>query len=1266
MKWRLFNLGWVLLALGILAGLVFLSLTANLRPRSHPFSVAAARPAATPGPGVASAGPTATPTRSAPATTTSGAPADVSPSATATIPFSSGAISQNAATIADALTPGVDLSDPSRRAAAVERVRAVETRKKAAAVARAKQLGIPERIERPDGTVVELMGFDGDKPIYFLTHNANAAISTGANLMPAAPYSVTGTGITIGEWDAGGVRTTHQEFGGRVTIRDGASLVDHSTHVGGTLAAAGVVAAAKGMAPSANVDSYEWNSDKAEMTARGASYPGEAGMLPLSNQSYGEVTGWYYTGLSSPMWAWYGTGTTTTGTDGDFGKYETNCRDTDALAVSLPYFLMFRSAGNDRGDNPSAGDAVSLSTSTSSGSVVTYDPGQHPAGDGSYRGGYDTISFDAGAKDIVTVGAVNDAVSGGVRSAAAGTMTSFSSWGPTDDGRIKPDIVANGAGLYSTLSTSDTAYGTYSGTSMASPNAAGSAALLVGYFDKLFPGQAMRASTLKALLIHTADDLGAAGPDYQSGWGLINVKAAADVIKAYKTSPGTHEIVEDQVTTSVISRSYPFTWDGVSPIRATLSWIDPAGTATTSADSRTARLVNNLDLAITDPNNAAHQPYVMPYVGDWTAAKLSAVATTGKNNVDNVEQVYLAAPPAAGVYTAVVTFSGTLTTSAQRFSLVITGGTSTATAAAPTVTAITPNSGSSGTTVATITGGNFALGATVKLTRTGQADVAASGVEVVSDTIKCRFALDGLAAGQWNVVVTNPDGQSATLANVFTIASALWSENFEGGGVGWTHSASVGSTTNWALGTTQSHSTSHAMAGVAPATRNVDDLYAPAINIPVGAANLRLTFWHYYAFSSTRAGGTLEFSLDGGTTWFDVTSASSGAAFATGGYTGTLAFTGSSQTRNPLAGQSAWTGNNSGFTQAAVDITDAAKYAGKTLRIRWRLSTGQTQTSNRWYVDDVALAGSVPAQNLAPSITTAAFATPTTVTGSTAQLQVAATDDGGEAGLTYTWTASGEFGTSVQFSENGTHAASATTATFAKAGAYTIAVTVRDAEGLTATSETSVTVAQTGTQLTLTPTSATLAKGGTQAFSAQAFDQFGVAMVTPPTFVWSTDGGSIDASGLFTAGATTGNFTVSVALGVLSESADVTITGERLETWRAAHFSAGEASGNAQDFDGDGLSNLVEYALGSDPRVINASPAVTLESGYLTMNFSRPRALPDVSYAAEVSSDLVSWTTLPLEIVTDGEVQAMRARDTMPSDGASRRFLRLRVTPVVP
>ena len=295
----------------------------------------------------------------------------------------------------------------------------------------------------------------------------------------------------------------------------------------------------------------------------------------------------------------------------------------------------------------------------------------------------------------------------------------------------------------------------------------------------------MRASTLKALLIHTADDKGNAGPDYEYGWGLINVQAAAELLATYRSNAGTRRVVEDRVATSRTQVDVAFAWDGSSPIKATLCWTDPAGTATASHDDRARRLVNNLDLRVIGPDAAIHRPWVMPFVGDWSVASCAYAAITGSNATDTVEQVLIAAPAVAGVYTARVTFAGTLTNGSQPFSLILSGVTPSQRAPAPVLTASSPSSGS----------------------------------------------------------------------------------------------------------------------------------------------------------------------------WFDVTASGSGAAFAANGYTTTLNTTGSPTARNPLAGRSAWSGTSPGFVKVVVNLTDTAKYAGHSLRIRWRLGTDSSTASAGWYVDDVTLSG---------------------------------------------------------------------------------------------------------------------------------------------------------------------------------------------------------------------------------------------------------------------------------------------------------------------
>jgi hypothetical protein len=490
--------------------------------------------------------------------------------------------------------------------------------------------------------------------------------------MWAPPYSGDGSGGTVGVWDEGAPRLAHQEFGGRVASMDGAALSDHATHVIGTICATGASAQAKGMAPGARVDSYDWNDDAAEVASRGAAAPGEPGAIYISNHSYGAGCGWLKTG--TPAFTWMGTGTDAAAIEEDFGRYDAGSQTADALACALPYLTLFWAAGNDRGAtvdyNPVSGTPVAL---VPGGTPVSYDPAVHPPQDGVYRGGFDTMSAQALAKNVVSVGSVWDAVVGGVRTVSNAKGSSWSSWGPADDGRIKPDLVASGYYLYSCRSGSDAQYGYKTGTSMACANASGTAQLLVDAYGRLFSNRWMRASTLKGLLIHTADDLGRPGPDYQYGWGLINASAAAELLRAFHASPGLRSLTESSVGTNRASVTLPFTWDGSSPIRATLCWTDPAGEAVAEGDARQANLVHDLNLSIVAPDRTVHLPWVVPFVGSWGTNAYALAAVTGTNVTDNVEQVVIAAPPLAGVYRATVSYSGPLAGGQQAFSLIVSG-----------------------------------------------------------------------------------------------------------------------------------------------------------------------------------------------------------------------------------------------------------------------------------------------------------------------------------------------------------------------------------------------------------------------------------------------------------------------------------------------------------------------------------------------------------------------------------------------------------------
>jgi len=1267
--------------------------------------------------------------------------------------------------LADLLEATGDLSVPGNREKVVQQMREIERSRRIETVAEAQKRGLPLRLEHPNGKVQELAGFENGQPLYFTTHNLNAAISTGANVLRLSPYSLQGSGITIGMWDGGSGRATHQEFsaGSRMVVKDGAPSIDHATHVGGTLAAAGVNSSARGMAPAAIVDSYDWNSDKSEMTARAAAAPNEEGKLYLSNHSYGFVSGWNYVGGSgspSRLWEWYGDGTTNTGYEFDFGRYNTLSRDSDALAFNAPYYLMFRSAGNDRTENPSNGQAVALSPGSST--VVSYDSTAHPAGDGVYRGGFDTIGFDSLAKNVVTVGSVTDAVTNGNRDPSKANSSSFSSWGPTDDGRIKPDLVANGDGVFSSLNGSNTSYGTYSGTSMSAPNATGTAALLIEEYRRLFPGNDMRSSSLKALLIHTADDLGRPGPDYKFGWGLINGVAAVDLIRDHAANPLKLRLTEGLITSTATTINHEFVWDGVSPIQATLCWTDPAGTATTTTELRTPRLRNDLDLKIIGPTGSEHLPYVMPFVGTWTQASMDQAATTGRNNVDNVEQVRVTSPPAPGVYRCVVTFTGTLANNQQHYSLILSGSASEQPPPPPlTVSSINPNSAYQIALQAELTGTAFASDTLIKLTRAGQPDIIATNLELVSGKLRCQLNLASATPGLWDVWVANPDGETSSLPAAFTVLSSLWTENLDGPVSGWSSQATTGSNA-WTLSTAASHSPTTAYFAPGPASKTTCHLTSPSIPIPANATNLQLKFWHQYNLQAGQDGGRLAFSVDNGA-WFDVLATDSGTTFASNGYNTTISSGGRPADRSEFAGLRAWSGSSSGFIETVVNFTNNAKFAGKNLRLRFSLATNGGVASQGWSVDSLTLLGGSNVSNQAPTITSPAAAATSTlppeedgtvfyqVNGQSVAVSVTANDDGGEAALRYTWVGSSTTGPPVSFSANSTNAAKNTVALFEGAGDYLLTVTVEDAQGLAASSNLNLRVSPVATSIAVTPAVASVVFGNPFSFGAQVLDQFGSPMSSQPSsFQWTANGGgTLSASGTFTATAAGGPYVITATSGSLSGIASITVTPapagvfltnlqqpfdgqpkpvtvttspaglataisydgsptapteagsypvEALITdpnyqgaanatlvidppttltfsqW-ASNYDL-EPSDPEGDSDGDGLANLLEYALGTNP----LQPSNPIQIGIepdprrspdidhrFAFQFNRPIGLPNLTYHVMATTNLTDWTEVTDLSITEGPAEGwetVTAYDNQPtSDRPSFMKLEVRLVP---
>ena len=345
---------------------------------------------------------------------------------------------------------------------------------RAAASAWAAAKGIPFRSELADGRVLELQRLGPNGPVFYITNNVDAAdtISTDELLLGGSSgLNLDGQGLTVGEWDSGRVLLEHPDLYLRSTQMDSGDdpapvHSDHSTHVAGTLIGNGgsQYPQAKGMAPAASLQAWDWNNDLAEMAAAAAS-----GLL-VSNHSYGIAAGWIAYGQAVPNnWWWIGGAGDE---DPNFGYYDSEAQALDEIANNAPYYLMVKAAGNDRWDiGPEPGEEYTIvdQNGIAQGTSTATRPADCS------QTGYDCLPGSVVAKNILTVGAVND-VNGGylpLQGPASVQMTGFSSFGPTDDGRIKPDLVANGWLLLSTWGAPNY-FAVIAGTSMAAPSVSGS------------------------------------------------------------------------------------------------------------------------------------------------------------------------------------------------------------------------------------------------------------------------------------------------------------------------------------------------------------------------------------------------------------------------------------------------------------------------------------------------------------------------------------------------------------------------------------------------------------------------------------------------------------------------------------------------------------------------------------------------------------------------------------------------------------------------
>jgi subtilisin-like proprotein convertase family protein len=492
--------------------------------------------------------------------------------------------------------------------------RARVEKEKALAAARANQWDIYKF--NPDGSFDELVGlFPDGSPKYYALDNANAARSTRANHLNSGGslgLNLNGQNMVGGVWDGGPVRTTHQEFGGRVIVGDGVFNLNnnsfHGTHVTGTVAGTGIQAEAKGMANMATVKTFDWNQDEEEVLAEI-----QNGLL-LSNHSYGIP-------IANVPGPWF------------IGAYSQDARTWDEIHHVSPYYLMIVSAGNDGGNTNPSPTTI----------------------------GFDKLNGNKNAKNNLVIANALDALVDTAGNLMLVNINSGSSQGPTDDFRIKPDITGNGTGLYSTTSTGDTNYTTLSGTSMSSPNVMGTLLLVQQHFNNVNQ-KFMRSSTLKALACNTADDAGNAGPDARFGWGLLNAKAAANAI----TNNGLNTWISEESLNNNQSFTMTVKSTAGAPLVATICWTDVPGIANSGVlNNSTPVLVNDLDIRITQGGETYYPWRLLPNA-------TSLAVRNGDNFVDTVETIKIDNAN-GGDYTITVTHKGNLVDNKQPFGLVISG-----------------------------------------------------------------------------------------------------------------------------------------------------------------------------------------------------------------------------------------------------------------------------------------------------------------------------------------------------------------------------------------------------------------------------------------------------------------------------------------------------------------------------------------------------------------------------------------------------------------
>ena len=486
------------------------------------------------------------------------------------------------------------------------------------------------------------------KPIYFeKSHGDNLFSSVKAGALKeygSLGLNLYGKGVVVGVWDYGAILVTHDEFTNPST---GANVIDldtnepqniednHPTSVTSCIYAQGVFHNEnydfEGLAP--NVDKLiyrNWDDRDLEILISLDANPN----FVLSNHSYG-----FPIKRSDGVFQYEAS---------EIGVYGNRDKTLDNNANSYPYYLHVTSAGNE-------------------GDLEAYQSGSPLQYEGQEFKDYDLLTSGTLAKNILTVGSISNQLS------IFGTTVPsvFSSSGPADDGRVKPEIVARGESIPVARALDNdgnqitNGYSSASGTSFSSPITTGGLVLLQELY-KNYNQNFMLSSTLKGLVCHTADDVTSwngyediIGPDPKTGYGLLNLEKAATLIMNDSAVNSLNIQELDLNDGEELSFSFTQT-DSNEPFIASISWTDPAKTEMAS----TIDLVNDLDVRI-EKDGVVYLPWKLD------AASKNQAAIKGDNLVDNFEKIELQQPE-LGTYLLTISHKGTIE-GTQKVSLIVSG-----------------------------------------------------------------------------------------------------------------------------------------------------------------------------------------------------------------------------------------------------------------------------------------------------------------------------------------------------------------------------------------------------------------------------------------------------------------------------------------------------------------------------------------------------------------------------------------------------------------